>query len=31
MIKAEFGVIDIIDKNKDYSDYEPQKVSLCYS
>lgn len=25
MIKAEFGIIDQIDREMDYSDYEPEK------
>ena len=32
MIKAEFGIIDTIDKKKDYSEYEPEKyhcVAIC--
>lgn len=32
MIKAEFGIIDTIDKKKDYSDYEPEKyhcIAIC--
>ena len=30
MIKTEFGIIDEIDMNKDYSDYEPQKYNCVF-
>ena len=30
MIKTEFGIIDKIDKNRDYSCYEPSKYNCVY-
>ena len=30
MIKTQFGIIDEIDCNKDYSEYEPDKYNCVY-